>query len=317
MSLPVFSPGRGSALPLHFVGRLPGADDHFADPSHGLRIRRHHADRAQIVQNVFRGDGFGADARFGERHVFRNRGTEMMADHQHVQVLVQRIHRERHGRIRRGGKAVRLAADVNDVRRVAAAGAFGVIRVDGAALERANRILHEAGFVERVGVNRHLHVEFIRDGKRAIDGSGRRSPIFVEFQSDRAGQDLLAQRLGKRSIALAEKTEIDRKALGGLQHAMNIPGSGRARCGIGSGGRPGAAADQRGQACRKSGPDKLRANKVDVRINAARGDDFSFAGDRFRARADNHSWSDAAHDVGIAGLADCLRSVRRGFRCPP
>ena len=51
-------------------------------------------------------------------------------------------------------------------------------------------------------------------------------------------------------------------------------------------------------------PDKLRANKMNVRVDAAGGDDFSFAGDHFGARADDHSGRDAVHDVGIAGLAD-------------
>ena len=109
---------------------------------------------------------------------------------------------------------------------------------------------------------------------------------------------------GNEALPLPRKPRLIGKALGGFQHAMNIPWAGRAGCGVGSGGRAGAAADQRGQARRESGPDKLRANKMDVRIDAARGDDFSFAGDRFRARADDHSGSDAAHDVGIAGLAD-------------
>ena len=60
---------------------------------------------------------------------------------------------------------------------------------------------------------------------------------------------------------------------------------------------------------------ELRTNKMHVRINAAGGDDFSFAGDHFGARADDHSGRHAAHDVGIAGLADCRRFGRREFRC--
>jgi hypothetical protein len=48
------------------VRRLPGADQHFADTAHGLRVRRHHREGAEVVQDVFSGDGLTPDARLGE-----------------------------------------------------------------------------------------------------------------------------------------------------------------------------------------------------------------------------------------------------------
>ena len=58
--------GRGlrqpAALHLHFMRRLPGANDHFAHTPHRLRIGGHHADGAQVVQDVFRRDGLSANA---------------------------------------------------------------------------------------------------------------------------------------------------------------------------------------------------------------------------------------------------------------
>ena len=206
MSLPAFSPGRAAALPLHFVGRLPGSDDHLADATHRLGIGRHHADGAQVVQHVFGGDGFGADAGFGERHIFRNRGTKVMADHQHVQMLVKGIHRERHRRIRRRGQAVRLAANANNVGRVPATGALSMVGVDRASLESTDGVLHKPGFIQRICVNGHLHVKLVGNGESAIDSRGRGAPIFMKFQADCAGLDLLAQRIGERTIPLAEKT---------------------------------------------------------------------------------------------------------------
>src|ERR1700722_8453954 len=182
--------------------------------------------------------------------------------------------------------------------------AFSVVGVDGAALEGANSVLHKAGFIERIGVNRHLYVQFVGDRQRAINSSGRFSPVFMEFEPDSSGQNLFAQRAGKRSIALAEKTEINRQALAGFHHPVNIPRSGSARCGIGSGSRARAASDQRRQARRKSGPDQLGTNKMNVRINATGGDYLSFTREHFGARTYGHSWSDASHDVGIAGLAN-------------
>ena len=89
-----------AALLFHLVGGLPRAADDFADSAHRLRVRRHHADGAEIVQDVFGADGFGANSRIGKRHVFGNRRRQMMADHQHVDVFVHGVARERHRRIR-------------------------------------------------------------------------------------------------------------------------------------------------------------------------------------------------------------------------
>ncbi len=143
-----------------------------------------------------------------------------------------------------------------------------------------------------------------RHGERAIDGRRSRAPVFVQLQADRAGLDLLAQRLGRRRISLAQKSEIDGKTVGGFQHAMHIPRARRARRGVGARRWAGAAADQRCQPAGERGLDQLRANKMDVRVNSAGRHDFSFSGDHFRARADDHSGCHAVHDVRIAGLAD-------------
>ena len=70
-------------------------------------------------------------------------------------------------RIGRGRQHVRQARDRDDVRRMAAAGAFGVEGVDGAALERLDRVFDEAGFVQRVRVDHHLHVVIVGDRQRS------------------------------------------------------------------------------------------------------------------------------------------------------
>ena len=133
-----------AALLLHLVGGLPGADDDFAEPAHGLRIRGHHRQRAEVVQDILRRDGFFADAAFGEGEILGDRGIEMVAHHQHVQMLVDGVAGERPRRIGRGRQHVLQPGNLDDVRRVAAAGAFGVEGVDGAALERLHGVLDEA-----------------------------------------------------------------------------------------------------------------------------------------------------------------------------
>ena len=65
---------------------------------------------------------------------------------------------------------------------------------------------------------------------------------------------------------------------------------------------PGAAADHRRDARHQRLVDLLRADEVDVRVDAAGGDDHAFAGDDLGAGADDDV--DAGLDVGIAGLAE-------------
>jgi hypothetical protein len=66
-------------------------------------------DRAEIVQDVFGGDRLAPDAALGEGHVLGDAGVEVMAHHQHVEVLVQRVDGERPRRIGRRRQHVGLA----------------------------------------------------------------------------------------------------------------------------------------------------------------------------------------------------------------
>src|SRR4029077_15673938 len=81
-----------------------------------------------------------------------------------------------------------------------------------------------------------------------------------------------------------------------------MPGSRRAGGGCRAGGRAGAAADHHGDAGVQRLLDLLRANEVDMAVDAAGGEDLALAGDSLRAGPDDDV--DARLDVGIAGLAD-------------
>src|SRR4029434_9645235 len=111
----------------------------------------------------------------------------------------------------------------------------------------------------------------------------------VQLESASAGEDLLAKRFGSGAIALAEKTEIHRVLVGCLEHAMNIPDARSARGGIGSMGRASAAPNHRRDAACEGMLDLLRADEVDVRIDAAGRDNAAFASDHLGGCADDHS----------------------------
>ena len=77
-----------AALNFHFVSSLPATQNHFAHAAHGLAVRAEHADGAKIVQDVFGGNGFFANATFCKGQVFGNGRVKVMTDHQHVNVFV-------------------------------------------------------------------------------------------------------------------------------------------------------------------------------------------------------------------------------------
>ena len=229
-------------------------------------------------------------------------GVEVVAHHQHVEVLVDRVDGVGHRRVgRRLGRKLASPTHAQDVGRVAAAGALGVEGAQRAALGRGDGVLDEAALVERVAVDRRPACRWhSATVEAAVDRRRRGAPVFVQLQADRAGLDLLAQRLGTAGVALAEESRgssgsrrrpaaCGRMCSGpGVQVVAKVPVAG-----------PGAAAQHRGHARAQRLVDLLRADEVDVAVDAAGGDDHPLAGDDLGARADD--------DVDA-------RSARRGCR---
>ena len=78
-------------------------------------------------------------------------------------------------------------------------------------------------FVQRVGVDHHLDVVIVGDRQAAVDRRRRRAPVLVQLERAGAGLDHLHQRRRPRGIALAGEAEIDRKRVGRLDHARDVP----------------------------------------------------------------------------------------------
>ena len=156
--------------------------------------------------------------------------------------------------------------------------------------------------VQRVGVDHHLHVHRVGDRQAAVDRRRRRAPVLVQLQRAGAGPHHLLERRGPRGVALAGDADVDRHAVDRLQHPADVPRPRRAGGGERAVRRPGAAAEQRRHARVQRVVDLLRADEVDVRVEAAGGEDPPLAGDDLGARADDdrHAWL----GVGVAGLAD-------------
>ena len=74
----------------------------------------------------------------------------------------------------------------------------------------------------------------------------------------------------QRGVALAGEAEVHREAVGGLDHAADVPGAGRAGGGVGAGRRAGAAAEHGGDAGIERLVDLLRGDEMDVRVERRR-----------------------------------------------
>ena len=226
----------------------------------------------------------------------------MMADHQHVQVFVQRVDRERPCRIGRGRQYVGLATDLDDIRRMPAPGAFGMEGMDRPSLEGGNGVFDKAGFVQGVAMDKNLDIEIVGDAETGIDRRRGGAPVFMQFQRAGTGFYLFFEGLRGGSIALAEEPQVHRKRFCRLEHARQVPRPGRAGGRVGACGRTGAAAHHGRQPAVKRVIDLLRADEVNVNVETAGGNDLSFGGDRLGAGSD-----DDIHprlDIGISGLAD-------------
>ena len=178
------------------VRHLEGASEVLTATAHRLRVGGNHADNAHVVQHRFGRDRLRAHPALGEGDIFRHLRIEVMADHHHIQQLGDRVDGIGQGRIGRRGKCPRLAGDLDDVRRVSAAGAFGVIRVDGAAVDGADRVFDEAGLIQRVGVDADLHIVLIGHVQRAVDDSRRGAVVLMVLETAGTRFDLLDRGFG-------------------------------------------------------------------------------------------------------------------------
>jgi hypothetical protein len=60
----------------------------------------------------------------------------------------------------------------------------------GKALDGGQRVLHAARLVQRVGVDRHLHVHRVGDVQTVVDGRRRGAPVLVQLlQQWRGGEE--------------------------------------------------------------------------------------------------------------------------------
>ena len=138
---------KGPPLIFHFAGCLPGTCDNFSYTSHCLGIGTHHTENSHVVKNVFRCNGLRTDTGVCKSHVLRNFFVQMVAYHQHVQMLVQRIYRIRHGRVCRRWQNISCGSSTDNVRCMSAAGTLCMVSMDGSSTDGSKSIFHTSTLI--------------------------------------------------------------------------------------------------------------------------------------------------------------------------
>src|SRR5687767_13687679 len=159
------------------------------------------------MQQILRGDCLRTDTRFRKRDILRNLRVQVMANHEHVQVLIDRVDGEWARRIGGRWEHIRLAGNLDDVGRMTTTGAFAMICVNGASFKSADRVFDKARFVQGIRVDGDLDVEFVGNTEAAINRGRGGAPIFVQLQPNGSGEDLLPQRFRSGTISFSEETE--------------------------------------------------------------------------------------------------------------
>src|SRR5262249_24146486 len=114
---------------------------------HGLRIRGHDRECAQIVQNVLGRHCFLTDAALREGHILRNTAVEVMSDHDHIERLIGGVHGVGSRRSCRSWEDICFTAHFDEVRGMPPTGSFGVKGMDSPAFERCDSPFDETALV--------------------------------------------------------------------------------------------------------------------------------------------------------------------------
>src|SRR5262245_7068361 len=101
----------------------------------------------------------------------------------------------------------------------------------------------------------------------------------MNLQAACSGLDLLNESRRQACIPFADEAKIHEKGIHNLEHPRNMPGSWSASRGSRSNRWPCPTAHQRGEARIKRLLDLLRADVMDMRVDAAGGDNVTFTGD--------------------------------------
>ena len=199
------------------------------------------------------------------------------------------------------GRQLATPGDADDVRRVAAAGALGVVHVDGAAADGRQRVLDEAALVQRVGVELDLEIELVGDAEAGVDGRRHdpqsswilrpRQPV-SSCSTSEAGLCELPRPRKPKFIGQCSAACSILPTLNGPPESMPTV--------IGPSEPPSMVVMPEAMACSTS----ARGIEMDMDVDRPGGGDQALAVAHRGRRADDQVGIDAVHDRRVAGLAE-------------
>ena len=169
-----------------------------------------------------------------------------------------------------------------------------------AAVDGADRRLHEPRLVERVRVQGDLQPPLLGAAQRGVERGRGRAPVLVDLVAARAGQGLLRQGVRADRVALAEQQHVDRYGVEGAQDVPQVPRA-RDRRRLRPLGRARAAARDRRDPRGERLVQLRRRQQVHVRVERPGREDPALAGDDVGRRPDDQVGVDAVGDVRVAG----------------
>ena len=177
------------------------------------------------------------------------------------------------------------------------AAALDVVGVHGPPAHGVERVLQEAGLVQRVGVQGDGEVGLLGDAQAGVDGVRAGAPVLVDLEPAGPGEHRPLQELGRAGRPAGEERGVDRCAGPGGHQRVQV---GR---GVGA-DVPDAAdahADQRRHAGRQRGRDEVGVGEVDVGVHGAGRGDEALARHHRGVGVDDEL--DAVLDVRVPGTA--------------
>ncbi|MCY1244665.1 hypothetical protein D3C80_1008680 [compost metagenome] len=106
-------------------------------------------------------NSFSSDAGLCESHIFRNFRTQVMADHQHIQMLIHGIDRIGTGRVCRRGKYIFFTRCCDNIRCVPSTSTLCMEAVNSPALHRCEGVFYKTAFVKCIAMESNLNVFFV------------------------------------------------------------------------------------------------------------------------------------------------------------
>ena len=94
-------------------------------------------------------------------------------------MLINRIHGVRPCGIGRGWQHVIETTGANNIRRMSAARAFGMIGMYCPSFKGGHRVLDKTGLVKGIGMNRNLYVIVFGNAQTVANRCRRGAPVFV------------------------------------------------------------------------------------------------------------------------------------------